>query len=167
MLPAAARFKLDHEYRTPRFKIGATVTDEIRGKVKIVGISDARIPWPLSQHWTQRSVVVYGALERAIRRESVLAVAYWFGISVEKVRLVRRALGVPFHNDGTAHLRQRYAKTPGFRRMARKSWATAREREPTRGMLGRHHSKATRRKMSAAQRLRRAAERALAIRHRL
>jgi hypothetical protein len=127
------------------------VTDEIRGEVKIIGISDARIPWPLAHYWAKRSVVVYRGLAKAIRRESVQAVAYWWGISVEKVRLVRRALGVPLHNDGTARLRQRYAKTPEFRRMARKAWATAGEREPSRGMLGRRHSKAALRKISKAQ----------------
>jgi hypothetical protein len=149
MLPAAIRFKLHHgPYRTPRFKFGATVKDEIRGKVKIIGISDARIPWPLAHYWARRSVVVYRGLAKAIRRESVQAVAYWFGISVDKVRLARRALGVPIHNGGTHWLRKRLAETPEFRRMARKAWATAGEREPNRGMLGKSHPKSVRRRIS-------------------
>jgi hypothetical protein len=151
MLPAPVRFKLHFgPYRTPRFKLGAIVADEIRGEVKVIGVSDARIPWPLAFNWAQRSIVVYGPLTRAIRRESVQAVAYWFGISVEKVRLIRRALGVPAHNDGTTRLRKRFAETPTFRRMARKAWENADRREPTRGMLGKSHSKSTRRKISQA-----------------
>jgi hypothetical protein len=149
MLPAATRFKLHHgPYRTPRFKFGATVPDAIRGEVKIIGISDARIQWPLAHYWAQRSIVVYRSLVKAIRLESVQAVSYWWGISVEKVRLIRRALGVPVHNDGTTRLRKRFAETPTFRRMARKAWENAGRREPTRGMLGKTHSKSTRRKIS-------------------
>jgi hypothetical protein len=96
MLRAAVRYKLHFgPYKTPHFKLGAVVEDEIRGEVKINGVSEARVPWPLAIHRPQRSVIVYGALARAIRRESVQAVAYWWGVSVEKVRVVRRALGVP------------------------------------------------------------------------
>jgi len=66
-LPAAERFNLDHEYRTPRFKIDATVTDKIRGKVKIIGVSDARIPWPMGRKGFHRGYMVVGALVRAGR----------------------------------------------------------------------------------------------------
>ena len=45
MLPATIRYKLLFgQYRTPRFKVGAIAKDELRGDVKIVGVSDARIP---------------------------------------------------------------------------------------------------------------------------
>ena len=48
MLPASTRFKLHFgPYRTPRFRIGAVVEDEVRGEVTIVGLTGARIPWPI------------------------------------------------------------------------------------------------------------------------
>ena len=157
MLPAAIRYKLHFgRYKSPRFKLGATVEDEIRGKVRIVGVSDARIPWPLALNWRQRSVVVYGALARAMRLESVQATAYWWGISVEKVRLVRRALGVPMFNEGSIRLWMANAHTPTFRRMARKAWANAgtleRRAKVSAANLGRKHSASTRRKIGAAGR---------------
>jgi hypothetical protein len=34
-------------YATPRFKYGRKVRCLMRGTVKIVGITDARIPWPI------------------------------------------------------------------------------------------------------------------------
>jgi hypothetical protein len=33
-------------YRTPRFEYGEVVTCEMRGDVKMVGLTAARIPWP-------------------------------------------------------------------------------------------------------------------------
>ena len=36
-------------YRTPRFRIGAVVEDEIRGPVKIVKLTDAPIPRPIGK----------------------------------------------------------------------------------------------------------------------
>ncbi len=159
MLPKQIRFKLHFgPYRTPRFKIGAVVTDELRGEVKIIGLSDAPIPWPLSFHWRARSVVVYGALVRAIRSESAQAVAHWWGISVGTVRLIRRALGVPAINEGSKWLQRRYARTPEFQRNARKAWANAGtpERRAIAGKarLGRRHSAAARQKIAAANRRR-------------
>jgi hypothetical protein len=159
MLPATIRFKLLFgPYRTPRFKFGAIVEDEIRGKVRIFGVSDAPIPWPLAIYRPQRSVVVYGALARAIRQESVQAVAYWWGISVEKVRLVRRALGVPAFNEGSSWLWKRYSQTPAFRRMSRKAWANAgtpeRRAKVAASRLGKKHPDNVRRKIAAANRQR-------------
>lgn len=41
------RFKLLFgPYQTPRLKYGDVVTCEVRGRVKIVGLTEARIPWP-------------------------------------------------------------------------------------------------------------------------
>jgi hypothetical protein len=48
-----------------------------------------------------------------------------WGVSVEKVRLLRRALGVPAINKCSLWLLNRYAQTPAFRRKARKAWANA------------------------------------------
>ena len=63
MLPAATRYKLLFgPYRTPRCKIGATAKDEIRGMVRIVGLTDACIRWPIGQQGKARGYVVYGRL---------------------------------------------------------------------------------------------------------
>jgi len=69
---------------------------------------------------TARLVVIYCAPARAMRLESAQAIAYWWGISVEKARIVRRALSVPMFNEGSVRLWKAYAQTPNFHRMARK-----------------------------------------------
>jgi hypothetical protein len=90
MLPAAIRFKLHFgPYKTPRFKLGACVEDEIRGEVTIVGLTDARIPWPIGLKGKARAYIVYGALARAVRRESAQAVMHWWGVSRPWVRACR------------------------------------------------------------------------------
>src|SRR5262245_46936422 len=43
----ADRFKLRFgPYRTRRFRVGQVVRYEVRGMVRIVGLSEAPIPWP-------------------------------------------------------------------------------------------------------------------------
>jgi len=101
----ADRFKLHGTYRTPRFRLGATVTCKVRGELRIVGVTDARIPWPLGHSGRgARSLVVYGDLARAIRRESVSAICHWFGVHDLTVWKWRKALGVPERNYGTRKL---------------------------------------------------------------
>ncbi len=148
MLPAAIRYKLLFgPYRTPRFKVGAIVIDAIRGKVKIVGVSDARIPWPVSMAWTRRSPVIYGGLAKALRLESLQAVVYWWGISGERVRVWRRKLGIPMYTLGTELLRKQFAQTPAFCRMLRKAWANAgspeRRESNRKGLLAMYRMKRT------------------------
>src|SRR4051812_26360429 len=75
------RHKLHGTYRTPRFCTGAKVTCQLRGELHIVGVSDGRIPRPLGNgRRGARSLVVYGGLARAVRRESVYAICYWFDV---------------------------------------------------------------------------------------
>lgn len=130
MLPAPVRFKLHFgPYRTPRIKRGAIVEDEIRGEVAIVGLTDARIPWPIGKRGRSKGYLVSGALARAVRRESAQAVCYWFGVSRPWVRACRRALGVPHHNEGTLRLKIEYANTPACRRALRKALEHSRRPE--------------------------------------
>jgi len=122
MLPAPVRFKLHFgPYRTPRLKRGAIVEDEIHGTVTIIGLSDGRIPWPIGRKGVHRVYVVFGALARAVRRESAQAVCHWFGVSRPWVVKCRRALDVPINNEGTRLLRVCYADTPTFRRITREA----------------------------------------------
>ena len=69
------RFKLYFgPYQTPRFKYGKKVWCEYRGWVKIVGLSDGKIQWPIGRLMTaptgRDSLIIYQGLKRAIERES-------------------------------------------------------------------------------------------------
>lgn len=103
------RFKLHFgPYKTTRFRYGATVVDEWRGDVQIVGLSSAPIPWPIGKVGSNRTLVVYGALAKAIRRESVQAAAHWFGVTPQTVTRWRRMIGVVGEKlPGTTQLRQK------------------------------------------------------------
>lgn len=93
-------------YRTPRYRLGQQVDCAIRGKVNVTGMSKGRIPWPQCRPRTVLALVVCGDLEKAVRRESAAAVAYWWGVSCTTVRRWRRALGVSRFNAGTVVLRK-------------------------------------------------------------
>jgi hypothetical protein len=104
------RYKLLGTYRTPRFKYGTVVTCAIRGPVKVVGMTDARIPWPKCRSGKRaRAIILYGDLARAVRKESSKAVSYWFGVGMFTVWKWRKALGVDRVNEGTSALFSRNA----------------------------------------------------------
>ena len=65
--------KLLGRYKTPRFRIGDVVACARRGDVRITGISDAPIPWPIGQTLPKgraRTLVLCGGLAEAVRWES-------------------------------------------------------------------------------------------------
>src|SRR5262249_25716201 len=65
-------------YATPAFDYGDVVTCARRGDVRIVGLSEAPIPWPIGQRLPRgraRALVLYGDLAEAVRRESAPAAA--------------------------------------------------------------------------------------------
>ena len=72
-------------YRTPRFRLGQQVEDLRRGLVRIVGVSDGPIQWPIGQIKRAKSLVLYRGLARAVRLEANAAVAYWFGVKGQTV----------------------------------------------------------------------------------
>lgn len=164
-------------YQTPKVRIGRTVlVDEVRGLDVVVGLTEARIPWPVGKPKGVRakSMVVYGGLERAVRRESNHAVCHWWGVTPQTVTKWRKALGVPRDNEGSrrvwsiqsngpirtaarakAHRKSRNARLDAPRR-ARisaatrgkdRSWETIRKMNAAR--RGTKHSAAARAKMSA------------------
>jgi hypothetical protein len=99
------RTKLHGTYRMPQFRIGAKVTCQVRGELRIVGMTDAGMPWPLGTVGrATKSLVVYRDLARAIRRESVSAICHWLGAHPVTVWKWRKALGVPEWNHGTRKL---------------------------------------------------------------
>ena len=115
----ADRFKLLGTYRTPRVRVGRRLTCEVRDcDVVVTGYSDARIPWPVgysAEVGGRASLIVYGDLARAVRRESHQAVAHWFGVSPSVVTKWRAALGVTRTNPGSARLRAAVATDPDRR----------------------------------------------------
>jgi hypothetical protein len=162
-------------YRTPRFHYGRVAFCEVRGEVTVCGLSDGPIHWPVGKRGRAKSLVVYGDLAEAVRRESNLAVAHWWGISPQTVSLWRRELDVGPVTAGTARLlRDNLAETwrnggrekaiakardPEVRvRMA----ATRKGKPPPRHVIeaaaaahrGKHPGKDTRRKMSESQKRR-------------
>jgi hypothetical protein len=99
------------QYKTPKFRYGAIVFDEVRGDVEIVGLSDAPIPWPIGKKRNAKSLVVFKDLVRAIRSESNATVCEWWGITPQTVTKWRNALGVERINAGTSR-RLRQNMTP-------------------------------------------------------
>jgi hypothetical protein len=102
------RFKLRFgPYRTPRFRYGSIKQCALQGDVKIVGISNGRIPWPLAVKPGRggRSFVLYGDLAKAVRHEAAIAVAYWWGVRPNAVTQWRKALGVGRSTKGSRAVR--------------------------------------------------------------
>jgi hypothetical protein len=99
--------KLLGRYKTPRFRYGDVVLCELRGSVKIVGLTNARIPWPKCRAGRAHAIILYGDLAEAVRRESVEAVKHWFGVGDDRVWKWRKALGVERENEGTRALLSR------------------------------------------------------------
>jgi hypothetical protein len=171
----ADRFRLLGSYKAPRFRYGQAVFCELRGWVTVVGLREAPIPWPVGKRGKATTLILYADLERAVRRESAVAVARWWGVSVQTVCVWRKALDVPPMTEGTRRLLRAHAAEPPAQRARRKAWAKARDprrREKIaaakrgkprpahvgeavrRALRGRQLSEATRRKMSEAHRRR-------------
>jgi hypothetical protein len=99
--------KLLGKYRTPRIRGGSVAVCARRGEVRVVGLSEAPIPWPTGRPPKGRGhggMVLFAGLADAVRRESVSAVAYWWAVTAQTVTVWRRALGVDEHNEGTTAL---------------------------------------------------------------
>src|SRR6516164_2650967 len=99
-------------YRTPKCKVGRHLRCIMRGKVTVAGLSDALIQWPYVPQPGgngYRSLILCGDLVRAVRRESEVAVAHWWGVSRHTVLKWRKALGVEQNTDGTRDLASRWA----------------------------------------------------------
>ncbi len=106
---SADRYRLHFgPYRTPRFRYGAIVQDAIRGDVRITGLTDALIPWPIGVKVgggsAKAGIVLYGVLAKAVQKESNLAVAHWWGVTGQTVTRWRKALGVGRATAGSSRL---------------------------------------------------------------
>ena len=162
-------------YSPPQFQYGDTVMDEVRGEVKIVGLSDAKISWPIGKRGRAKSLVVFSGLAKAVAQESNQAVCHWWGITPQTVTKWRKVFDVEPLNPGSRELFVRYgreervldalplARAAASRPEARRKLAEAHLGKPRpksviealqRANLGRVPSAATRRKMSEAHRAR-------------
>jgi len=113
--PNPDRYPLIGKYATPRFRYGKFVCCEMRGEVEIVGLTDAPTPWPIGKRGRHKAIVLYGALVKAVRRESSLAIQHWFGVGPFTVWKWRKALGVDRNTEGTSRLFREISQTnPGI-----------------------------------------------------
>jgi hypothetical protein len=88
-------------YLTSKVTLGTILTCEARDVDLVVsGYSSGRIPWPVGHLRTggRNSLIVFGDLSDAIRRESVQAICHWFGPAPNVVWRWRFALGVGMEN---------------------------------------------------------------------
>jgi hypothetical protein len=169
--------KLLGEYVTPRFDYGDVVECARRGEVRIVGLSEAPIPWPVGQTLPRgkgRALVLYGDLAEAVARESSEAVMHFWGVKVNTVWLWRKALNVGRYTEGTRALmserlspvlqRTRVAAAPtwsGPERREKIAAALRGKAKPAhvveamrKGRTGKSHDEQAREKMSRAHRQR-------------
>lgn len=126
-MPADATRLLFGPYAAPPFEYGQVVRDEARGDVEIVGLTDARIPWPVGKIGSAKSLVVYAGLADAVRTESNVAVCFWWGVTPQTVSKWRKALGVGMVTAGTRRLFQENAAQPAVVEGRRKAQAKARD----------------------------------------
>jgi hypothetical protein len=121
-----ARPKLRYgPYRTPRFRYGSVVQCEMQGSVRIVAMSNGRIPWPKGRKvgGTAHGFVLYRDLAKAVEREAGIAVAFWWGVRPDTVSRWRKALGVERSNKGSHALWSANAQEPWCIAARRKAWA--------------------------------------------
>jgi hypothetical protein len=132
-MPDARQQLLFGPYKTPRFRYGSVVMCELRGVVKLAGLREVPIPWPVGRRvgarGSSRGLVLCGVLARAVRQEASLAVAYWWGVTAQTVTVWRKALGVGPTTTGTSVLRARVMLGEHGRRMRNRGRAKARDPE--------------------------------------
>src|SRR5688572_11106364 len=126
---AQERFKLHFgPYTAPKYRIGKTLQCAIRGKVPVCAQSNGHIPWPISKVGIGvKMLVICGDLLRALRRESVQAVAHWWGITPHTVTKWRRRLGIRNNPEGNTRLRRSSFKEPWANRARELAFAHLRE----------------------------------------
>lgn len=90
-------------YNSPAVGVGDFISCEIRGLQKVKTFTDAPIPQPIKTG-RGHAILICGDLARAIKIESASAIAYWWGVSIHRVTIWRRALGVGRITDGTREL---------------------------------------------------------------
>lgn len=88
-------------YYSPPVQIGDWVECARFGSVRIIGWSEGPLPWPQCRRSSSPSMVLFADLERAVKCESVQAVALAWGVWGPMVSVWRRVLKVKRMNAGT------------------------------------------------------------------
>lgn len=91
-------------YRAPKVRRGEKLFCEIRGTVTVGGYSDGPIPWPRLKKGGAHCLILCADLVRAVRRESLVAVAHYWGVNPTTVWKWRVALAVERWNEGSTQL---------------------------------------------------------------
>jgi len=92
-------------YEPPRTRPGPFLSCEMRGKVKVYDFSDTPIPWPIGFSRCGRpTIMVCGDWVRAVQLESVVAVAYHWGVCSQTVSKWRQILEAERATPGTRRL---------------------------------------------------------------
>jgi hypothetical protein len=121
-------------YRPPALERGQITTCLFRKQVVVIlGWSNAPIPWPICKKPGRgggQGLLADEELLRAIRTESALALAYWWGMTTAQVWRWRKAFGIGrYDTPGSVRL-TRYARQKAGAAKAR-NWS-AEEREERR-----------------------------------
>jgi hypothetical protein len=102
-------------YSTPSFRYGQRIACLARGEVTVWKLFKGRIPWPVGKTKRATSLILYGDLAKAVRRESNIAIRHWWGVGACAVWKWRKALRVPKKNEGDRLLMSQYGKRPEHR----------------------------------------------------
>lgn len=120
MLPVATTARapelIGAPYFAPACELGDWIEDVTAGLVQVNGFSDAPFRWPYRKTRGQSSIVVDAELSRAIRLESKLAIEFWWGLSTQTARVLRRKLSVPRYTAGTVELTKAIDGCPAGKR---------------------------------------------------
>jgi hypothetical protein len=102
-------------YITPVISRGVRVMCEVRGLVKITGLSAGPIPWPIGERAGQRALIVYKGLARAVRLELPETVAAAWNVGFETVESWRKSIptrATTRHRSGLSRQRTPRANKP-------------------------------------------------------
>jgi DNA-binding XRE family transcriptional regulator len=115
------------------------MTCVLRGKAKVCGWSNGRIPWPIIRvgHGGKGAYAVTPELARAVRSESSAALMHWWGVGIVTVTHWRKALGVEQFNEGTRRLWSLWKERKLPDHCVTFSKATLREKRLAKGMTQR------------------------------
>ncbi len=105
--PSLQRYRLlGGPYAAPACRVGHKLYCRLRRRrVRVDGLTDTPVTWPFTFRGSgPRSLILCGDLARAVRDESVAAVAAHWGVAPETVWRWRRALGVSQYTRGTRQL---------------------------------------------------------------
>ncbi len=106
LMEYSEKIRLAGEYLSPEVARGGRLFCEIRGEVVVGGHTDALIPWPRIMKGGRPVLILCGDLVEAVRNEAAMAVAHWWGVDPNTVRVWRRALGVGKTTPGSRRLHQ-------------------------------------------------------------